>query len=264
MKKILFLSLLFFSHSAFSSESAPCGDYGECDEFSPQLNNLESLQLGAATFLNHCYGCHSLKFSRWNRIAKDLDIPEDIFVSNLVFGSDIKFGDRMTGSMNNKDAESWFGIAPPDLTLATRAHSPDWVYTYLKTFYEDSSKPYGVNNLVYPGAAMPNVLAAMQGQQILSCKDIPIIPNNGGVRRDDLGNDITEEKCSYLKTIPGSGTLTEKEFEEVIYNLVNFMTYIGEPSRADRERIGWYVILFFIVFTSFAYLLFREYQKDYH
>ena len=85
MKKILFLSLLFFSHSAFSSESAPCGDYGECDEFSPQLNNLESLQLGAATFLNHCYGCHSLKFSRWNRIAKDLDIPEALMQENLNF-----------------------------------------------------------------------------------------------------------------------------------------------------------------------------------
>ena len=80
----------------------------------------------------------------------------------------------------------------------------------------------------------------------------------------DTSNNITEEKCGYLKTIPGSGTLSTEEFDEVIYNLVNFMTYVGEPSRADRERIGWYVILFFIIFTSFAYLLFKEYQKDYH
>ena len=98
----------------------------------------------------------------------------------------------------------------------------------------------------------------------LNLKDIPLIASNGGVKRDGLGHDLTEEKCGYLKTIPGSGSLTESEFDEVIYNLVNFMTYVGEPSRADRERIGWYVILFFIIFTSFSYLLFREYQKDYH
>jgi cytochrome c1 len=118
--------------------------------------------------------------------------------------------------------------------------------------------------MVYPGAAMPNVLASMQGQQVLSCKDVPIIASNGGVRRDEMGNDITEEKCGYLKTIQGSGTLSVSEFDEVIYNLVNFMTYVGEPSRADRERMGWYAILFFVVFTALAYLLFREYQKDYH
>jgi cytochrome c1 len=102
--------------------------------------------------------------------------------------------------------------------------------------------------MVYPGAAMPNVLVSMQGQQILSCKQVPIIASNGGVKRDSSGNNITEEKCGYLNTIPGSGTLSTEEFDEVIYNLVNFMTYVGEPSRADRERIGWYVILFFYNF----------------
>jgi len=265
MKKFILISFfLFVSHDVFPAGSAPCGDYGECEKFSPQLENIESLQLGAVTFMNNCYGCHSLQFSRWNRVAKDLEIPEDMFASNLVYGQTVKLGDKMTGSMQQVSAESWFGIAPPDLTLVTRLHGSDWVYTYLKTFYEDASKPYGVNNMVYPGAAMPNVLASMQGQQILSCKDIPLLAPNGGVKRDDFGNDLTEEKCGYLKTIPGSGSLTESEFDEVIYNLVNFMTYVGEPSRADRERIGWYVILFFVIFTSFAYLLFREYQKDYH
>jgi len=265
MKKFFLITFLFIgSQEIFAAGSAPCGDYGECDTFEPELNNLESLQLGALTFINHCYGCHSLKYSRWGRIAKDLDIPEEIFTDNLVFGKGVKLGDRMIGSMKSADSEFWFGIAPPDLSLITRLHGSDWVNTYLRTFYEDSSKPYGVNNLVYPGAAMPNVLASMQGQQILSCKDVPVIASNGGVRRDEFGNDITEEKCGFLKTIVGSGTLSEQEFDEVIFNLVNFMTYIGEPSRSDRERMGWYVILFFIVFTAFSYLLFREYQKDYH
>jgi cytochrome c1 len=118
--------------------------------------------------------------------------------------------------------------------------------------------------MVYPGAAMPNVLASLQGQQILACKDVPMIASNGGVRRDEFGNDITEEKCGYLKTVEDSGSLSVEEFDEVIFNLVNFMTYVGEPSRVDRERMGWYAILFFVVFTALSYLLFREYQKDYH
>ena len=265
MKKFLLVALLFIgSQEILAAVGAPCGDYGDCDSFKPELNNMESLQLGALTFINHCYGCHSLQYSRWGRIAKDLDIPEDIFNDNLIFGKDVKLGDRMTGSMKPAVSETWFGIAPPDLTLVTRLHGSDWVYTYLRTFYEDSSKPYGVNNMVYPGAAMPNVLASMQGRQILSCKDVPIIASNGGVRRDELGNDVTEEKCGYLKTVQGSGSMSVQEFDEAIFNLVNFMTYVGEPSRSDRERMGWYAILFFVVFTAFAYLLFREYQKDYH
>ena len=141
MKLFILGFSLFFSFNIFSAESAPCGDYGACDEFSPQLNNLESLQLGAATYINICYGCHSLKYSRWNRIAKDLEIPEEIFASNLVYDQNVKLGDTMTGSMIKASSESWFGISPPDLTLVTRLHGSDWVYTYLKTFYEDSSKP---------------------------------------------------------------------------------------------------------------------------
>ena len=265
MKKFLLIAFIFIaSQEALAAGGAACGDYGECDSFSPELNNLESLQLGALTFINHCYGCHSLKYSRWGRVAQDLEIPEGIFTDNLVFGSNVKLGDRMTGSMKSEVSETWFGIAPPDLTLVTRLHGSDCVYTDLRTFYEDDSKPYGVNNMVYPGAAMPNVLGFMQGKQILSCKEVPIIASNGGVRRDEMGNDITEEKCGYLKTIEGSGSLSTDEFDEVIFNLVNFMTYVGEPSRSDRERMGWYAILFFIVFTALAYLLFREYQKDYH
>ena len=144
MKKFLLIAFLFIaSQEALAAGGAACGDYGECDSFSPELNNLESLQLGALTFINHCYGCHSLKYSRWGRVAQDLEIPEGIFTDNLVFGSNVKLGDRMTGSMNSEVSEAWFGIAPPDLTLVTRLHGSDWVYTYLRTFYEDASKPYG-------------------------------------------------------------------------------------------------------------------------
>ena len=264
MKHITPLFFLIFATYIFSAgDGAPCGDYGECDSFKPDLWNNESLQKGFSTYINYCYGCHSLKYSRWNRIATDLDIPEDLMFKYLIFDSEVKSGDLMTGSMIMFNAEQWFGVAPPDLTLVTRAHSPEWVYTYLRTFYEDESKQYGVNNLVYPGAAMPNVLLSLQGQQILGCKDILTYASNGGVKRDEKGNNITEERCGYLLSL-NNGQLSTEEFDQLIYDLTNFLTYVGEPAKRVRERMGWYVIFFFIIFTALAHLLYREYQKDYH
>ena len=258
------LSCIFFIQNTFSAEGAPCKDYGECDEFKHTLTDMSSLQRGASTYLTYCYGCHSLEYSRWNRVASDLEIPEEIFFNNLVFDASVKPGDLMAGSMSKTESAEWFGVAPPDLTLVTRLHGSDWVYTYLRTFYEDSSKQYGVNNLVYPGAAMPNVLASLQGNQQLICKQIPVIAKNGGEKRDDFGNTITKEKCGFLSVESGTGTLNKDEFDKLIYDLTNFLTYVGDPDKVERERIGWYVVFFFIIFTTLASLLYREYQKDYH
>ena len=258
------LFCIFFTQNTFSAEGAPCKDYGECDEFKHTLTDMSSLQRGASTYLTYCYGCHSLEYSRWNRVASDLEIPEEIFFNNLVFDASVKPGDLMAGSMSKTESAEWFGVAPPDLTLVTRLHGSDWVYTYLRTFYEDSSKQYGVNNLVYPGAAMPNVLASLQGNQQLICKQIPVIAKNGGEKRDDFGNTITKEKCGFLSVESGTGTLNKDEFDKLIYDLTNFLTYVGDPDKVERERIGWYVVFFFIIFTTLASLLYREYQKDYH
>ena len=264
MKRIILTSLLFFCFAELSAaEGGPCKDYGECDEFKPALNDIASLQSGASVFLNYCYGCHSLKFSRWNRVAADLEIPESLFFENLVFDSTIKPGDLMVGSMPS-DSANWFGVEPPDLTLVTRYKGDDWVYSYLRAYYEDSSKVYGVNNLVYPGTAMPNVLEKLQGNQVLSCKDVPVLASNGGEKRDEYGNTITKQKCGYLKVKDGTGELSKEEFDSMIYDLTNFLVYVGEPARADRERIGWYVVFFFIIFTALSALLYREYAKDYH
>ena len=170
----------------------------------------------------------------------------------------------MKGAMSKDDSADWFGVAPPDLTLVTRYKGDDWVYTYLRAYYEDSSKQYGVNNLVYPGTAMPNVLVDLQGSQKLVCKDVPAIGKNGGEKRDEAGNTITKEKCGYLKVAEGEGALSKDEFGSLIYDLTNFLVYVGEPAKAERERIGWYVIFFFVIFTALSSLLYREYQKDYH
>lgn len=261
---IIFIALIFCVTNLFSAEGGPCKDYGECDEFKYSLNDMASLQSGASTFLNYCYGCHSLQYSRWGRVAKDLQIPEELFFENLVFDKSIKPGDLMTGSMSKEKSAQWFGVAPPDLTLVSRVRGDDWIYSYLRAYYEDSSKQYGVNNLVYPGTAMPNVLIGLQGNQKLVCKDVPVIAKNGGEKRDDLGNVITMEKCGYLKVAEGSGELTKEEFNTLIYDLTNFLVYVGEPSKAKRERMGWYVIFYFLIFTALSALLYREYKKDYH
>lgn len=261
---IIFATLFLCINNISAAEGGSCKDYGECDEFKYSLNDMASLQRGASTFLNYCYGCHSLQYSRWGRVATDLQIPEELFFENLVFDKSIKPGDLMTGSMSKEKSAQWFGVAPPDLTLVSRVRGDDWIYSYLRAYYEDSSKQYGVNNLVYPGTAMPNVLLALQGNQKLVCKDIPIIANNGGEKRDELGNTITKEKCGYLKVEEGSGKLTKYEFDELIYDLTNFLVYVGEPAKATRERMGWYVIFYFLIFTALSALLYREYHKDYH
>ncbi len=259
--------LLFFilmSFKILAAEGGPCKDYGECDNFKPMLNDSSSLQRGASLYLNYCYGCHSLQYSRWGRVSKDLKIPEDIFFNNLVFDKSIKPGDLMKGSMNKDESANWFGVAPPDLTLVTRSKGADWVYSYLRAYYSDNNKQYGVNNLVYPGTAMPNVLLSFQGVQNLVCKDKPLIADNGGEKRDSKGDTIFEKSCGHLELQEGSGLLNKAEFDSLIYDLTNFLVYVGEPAKVERERIGWYVVFFLIIFTLLSSLLYREYQKDYH
>ena len=263
INSLCLLVAIFFVNEIYAAEGGPCKDYGECDKFKYSLNDMESLQRGAATYINYCYGCHSLKYSRWGRVAKDLQIPEDIFFENLVFDKSIKAGDLMTGAMS-EDSVNWFGVAPPDLSLVSRYKGDDWIYSYLRAYYEDSSKQYGVNNLVYPGTAMPNVLLSLQGNQRLICKNIPIIAMNGGEKRDESGNSLVKEKCGFLEVQEGTGTLSKEEFDTLIYDLTNFLVYVGEPIKATRERIGWYVVFYFLIFTALASLLYREYHKDYN
>ena len=169
----------------------------------------------------------------------------------------------MVGAMPDNSV-NWFGVAPPDLTLVSRYKGDDWIYSYLRAYYEDASKQYGVNNLVYPGTAMPNVLLSLQGNQRLVCKNVSLVADNGGEKRDEFGNTIFKEKCGFLEVDEGSGELTKQEFDKLIYDLTNFLVYVGEPSKAVRERIGWYVVFYFLIFTALASLLYREYHKDYH
>ena len=134
--------------------------------------------------MNYCMGCHSLQYGRYQRTANDLNIPEDLFEQYLKFDQSAKIGALMTNAMDEAEAKKWFGAAPPDLTLVARARNPDWLYTYLRTFHADPSRPYGVNNRVFKDVGMPHVLAELQGMP--ECAPGPVQAANGGILRDPL------------------------------------------------------------------------------
>ena len=254
--------LTFLPLKAVGAESAyNCGSM-PCDEFTADPHDQPSLQRGAALFMNYCFGCHSLQFSRYNRVAADLGIPDDLMEANLIFDPSVKIGSLMENAMPERTAKVWFGATPPDLTLVSRARQPEWLYTYLRTFYRDDSRPYGVNNKVFKDVGMPHVMLELQGMQ--ECAMGPVKATNGGVKRDPLtGEDILEEPCGQF-SIAEAGSMAPEEFDNAIYDLVNFMAYTAEPMAADRKRIGVFVLLFIAVFFVLASLLNREYWKDVH
>jgi len=258
----LILALTVLPLKAVGAESAyNCGSM-PCDEIDVDPANKASLQSGAAVYMNYCMGCHSLQYSRYNRVAQDLGIPDDLFQANLMFDPDEKIGALMTNAMNKDNAKRWFGATPPDLTLVSRARQPEWLYTYLRTFYKDPTRPYGVNNKVFKDVGMPHVLLELQGLQ--ECAMGPVKASNGGVKRDPLtGEDILEDPCGQF-TLAQEGLLSPDEFDTAMYDLVNFLAYTAEPYKQDRQRIGIYVLLFISLFFVLAWLLNREYWKDVH
>ena len=270
--KFLSLFLLFFSISLSSASGAPCGKYlsedglveGECDSAEVDAFDIASLQRGAQIYMNYCLGCHSLKYARYKRVSEDLEIPLEMFQANLVFG-DQKLGDLIHIGMESKESKEWFGNAPPDLTLEAGLRGPDWIYTYLKSFYIDDSRPLGVNNKVYENVGMPHVLIGMQGEQFSVCKQIPDIASNGGIKQDPLtGVQLTIEKCGFLEVRQGTGTQTVEEFDQSMKDLTNFLAYMTDPMKKERETIGVYVLLYLFIFTILSYLLYIEFKKDLH
>ena len=272
MKRLLLVLLTSLSNVVY-------GAGGETpvplDKMEPNLEDRESLQRGARTYINYCMGCHSLEYQRYQRTADDLGIPEDLMMEHMVFDPSAQIGSLMNNAMSVSNAKQWFGSVPPDLTMYTMLKGgPEYLYTYMRVFYQDETRPLGVNNLLYENVGMPHALVELQGLQRKVCKQIPRLADNGGEMREPLtGAPITGEKCgedliargySPLELIEGSGSLTPKEYDEVVYDLSNFLYYTADPSRLDRERIGVYVLLFLAFFFIFTWLLGREYTKEYH
>ena len=204
------------------------------------LQDVASLQRGARLFRNYCLSCHSAAYMRYSRMGEDLGISTSILTSNFIF-DDSKVGDTMTVAMSTEDAKRYFtGAIPPDLSVTARSRGADWLYTYLKTFYRDTERPFGVNNLLLKGSSMPHVLWELQGTQ-----------------------ELLADKKNELRLV-SAGSQSAQEYDQTVKDLVNFMVYLGEPIKLKRYRYGFWTILFLLVFFIIASLLKKEYWRDIH
>ncbi len=246
MRKLILASLLFLAPVLASASTEGVA----LQDAKINLKDKASLQRGAEHFVNYCMGCHSLQYMRYNRMAEDLGIDDTTLRQNFIF-TGAKPGDLMISSMSTENAANWLGIAVPDLTLVTRWRSPDWVYTYLKSFYADPTRPYGVNNLVFPQVGMPNILAGLQGIQQPKIED----------HKSPEGQVI--QKVVGLEPAVG-GTLSAEQYDTFVRDVTAFLTYAGEPVKLERQKLGIYVLLFLALFFVVAYALKKEYWKDVH
>ena len=247
MRKLIIASILLLAPTL----GLAAGGHGvQLEDANIDLADQASLQRGAKYFVNYCMGCHSLKYMRYNRMAQDLGIDEVGLRQHLILTGG-KPGDLMANAMRPVDAEKWFGTAVPDLTLVARWRSPDWLYSYLKGFYTDETRPYGVNNLIFPDVGMPHVLSRMQGVQEAVYEE----------KAGESGEPIKHVTGLKL-TEPGS--IAPEEYDTMVRDLTNFLTYAGDPVKLERQRLGVYVLLFLGLFFILAYALKKEYWKDVH
>ena len=238
----VFASGLLISISVFAAEG------GDKLQAGNDLGDRASLQRGAQLYMNNCSGCHSLKYMRYSRMAEDLGLTEDEVMKNLNF-TGAKFGEQVQVSMPAAGGEKWFGKMPPDLSVISRVRGSDWIYTYLKSFYLDESRPLGWNNKLFPNASMPNPLWELQGLQ--HAEFGPVDPATG------------ERHVEGLK-VAQAGRQSAQEFDQTARDITNFLEYVGEPAALKRQSVGVWVILFLAALTFLAYLLKQEYWKDVH
>jgi len=232
MKKLLIVLMTLIPTLAFANAGGQHLEHAGND-----LTDKASLQRGFKSFTQYCLGCHQLQYQRYNRTFADLGISEEDGLQNWMVTGE-KVGDHITNTMPAKQAASWFGGTPPDLTLEARLKSPDYIYTYLHSFYEDPARPFGVNNTVFKDVGMPHVLQGLQGMRV----------------KDEHGN---------LSPAKG-GTMNEEEYDTFVRDLTNFLEYVGEPSKLERESLGYKVLGFLAIFFVISYLLKKEFWKDVH
>lgn len=240
--KLLLSALLVLNTSLFASVAV--ANEGVKLEHAPiDPNNQASLQRGARNFINYCLSCHSAAYMRYNRL-RDIGLSEADIKANLMLAAE-KVGDPMAIAMSKKDAKAWFGATPPDLSVQARAYAngPDWLYSYLRGFYRDDSRPTGWNNTVYDKVAMPHVLWQLQGQQIL---------------KED------EKTHEHELVLDKPGQLSPAEYDAFVADTVNYLVFMAEPAKSTRLHLGLIVLLFLGVLFVLTYYLKKEYWKDIH
>jgi ubiquinol-cytochrome c reductase cytochrome c1 subunit len=248
MKK--FATLLFFAALLLPVASITVSASGGAgiEHSGANIEDTASLQRGAKWYVNYCLSCHTLSYQRYNRLAEDLDLSEEMVMQNLVY-SNAKFGETMSIAMDPEQAEAWFGKTPPDLSLIGRSRGADWVYSYLRGFYQDENG--GWNNTLLPNASMPHVLWRLQGIQT------PVY------RQETTESGFIHEVIDHFE-LTTAGTQSAEEFEKTTRDIAAFLDYVGEPAKLKRKSVGVWVILFLVLFTFIAYLLKVEYWRDVH
>jgi ubiquinol-cytochrome c reductase cytochrome c1 subunit len=244
MKKLMCFLAFFLPGVALAA-----GGSVHLDKAPIDLTDKASLQRGTQLFMNYCLGCHSMKYQRYQRTFADLGIPDELGQENLQFTGE-KVADYITRAMPEDAAAGWFGAAPPDLTLVARVRGEDWIYTYLRSFYVDESRPFGVNNKVFPEVGMPHVLQPLQGTPTEMHEEVMVdgemVEQYVGIKSD------------------GTGSMSPDEYDQAVADIVNFLEYTGEPAKLESHRIGKWVLIFIAVLFVFVYLLKKEYWREVH
>jgi ubiquinol-cytochrome c reductase cytochrome c1 subunit len=243
MKKLFFLLLAVPGMAIAAGASVPL------DRAPINPHNQESLQRGASVFVNYCLSCHSASYMRYSRM-EDIGLTEAQIKDNLLFATE-KPGETMTIAMRADEAKVWFGATPPDLSVITRSRGSDWLYTYLRGFYRDDTRPLGWNNRVFDKVGMPHVMQDLQGHMV------PVM------RAETDAEGRPHEVIDRLELVK-PGKLTLAEYDALVGDLVNYMTWMGEPAKTQRMNIGLAVLLFLGVFYVIAFYLKKEFWKDVH
>jgi len=229
------------------------------DEVEINLNNKASLQRGAKLFVNYCLNCHAASYMRYSRMAKDIGLTDEQVVENMIFPADFskekqgkpkKSGQLMTVAMSEDDGKQFFGTAVPDLSVVARSRGADWIYTYLKSFYIDEARPFGVNNTTFPSVGMPHVLWELEGlKKAVKTKTT-----------DADGHEV--ETVVFETVVPGS--MSPVEYDNAMTDLVNYLVYMGEPAKLKRYTMGVYVLGFLFILFVVSYAMKKEFWKDVH
>ncbi len=217
-----------------------------------RLNDLTALQRGTKLFVNYCLNCHSANEMRYNRL-RDIGISEREVEKNLLFTTD-KVGNTMTIAMRTEDAKQWFGVVPPDLSVEARARSADWLYTYLRSFYRDDTRPTGWNNRVFENVGMPHVMWKLQGQR--SAK----FEGASEEKKEKQQGTSTHKFGGYQQLMPGE--LSAVEYDSAVADLVAYLVWMAEPVQKTRKQLGVWVLLFLGLFSILTWRLNAAYWKD--
>lgn len=246
-KRSFAVRVVAFAAGLLLSASVLAAEGGALQQSGADLDDKASLQRGAQLYMNYCSGCHSLKFLRYARIGEDLGLSEDEVLANLNLSGG-KIGDHVIAPMSAEMGVAAFGKAPPDLSVIARVRGSDWIYTYLKSFYLDESRPVGWNNTLFANASMPNPLWELQGLQQ---------PVHG---KKTATGELPVEGF----TVSQPGTQSAEEFDQTARDITAFLEYAGEPAALKRQSLGVWVLLFLTFLTFLAWLLKGEYWRDVH